>query len=138
MSLKATLIEAAVQVRDHAYAPYSRFYVGAAVQTRSGEIHTGTNVENASYGLTICAERSAISAAIAHGAQSGDITQVAIAIAAKHNGTPCGACRQVISEFASPDCQIVIMNLTSNTVTEYSLRTLLPDAFSGHSLSNQG
>jgi cytidine deaminase len=69
---------------------------------------------------------------------SGEITHVAVAIAAKHNGTPCGACRQVISEFASPDCQIIIMNLTTNSVREYSLRELLPDAFSGHSLNSQG
>ena len=89
------LIEAALKVREHAYAPYSEFAVGAAVLTEDGNIFVGCNVENAAYGLAICAERNAIASAIAAGKRKF----VAVAIAASPLASPCGACRQFIFEF---------------------------------------
>ena len=96
------LIEAALKVREHAYAPYSEFAVGAAVLTEDGNIFVGCNVENASYGLAICAERNAIASAIAAGKRKF----VAVAIAATPLASPCGACRQFIFEFGD-DIQVI-------------------------------
>ncbi len=93
----AELIDAALAARQRAYAPYSRFQVGAAIKTRDGQIITGCNVENASSGVGICAERTAGVAAIAAGKQDWQ----AIAIALNGGGTPCGVCRQFLSEFAA-------------------------------------
>ncbi len=100
-----TLIAAARAVREHAYAPYSHFQVGAAVRTAEGQVYTGCNVENASYGLTICAERAAVCAAMAAGARR----IVAVAVVAGENAPtpPCGACRQVLAEFG-PDMAVVL------------------------------
>ncbi len=92
------LVSAARAAREKAYAPYSRYQVGAAVQTVEGRVFTGCNIENASYGLSICAERTAIFAAVAAGAR--EITAVALVTA--DGGTPCGACRQVLAEFLPP------------------------------------
>ncbi len=121
------LIEAAKAVRLRAYAPYSQFSVGAALQTRSGEIFTGCNVENISYGLTLCAERNALSAAVAQ----GYLTFSAIAIVADTVSpiSPCGACRQVLAEFA-PDLQIILANLRGD-MERFSLEDLLPRAKTG-------
>src|SRR5689334_19893531 len=105
-NLARQLIETAKQAAEKAYAPYSRFPVGAALLTSSGEIITGVNVENVSYGLTICAERSAVATAISQ----GHLQFEAIAVWApeKLNGavTPCGACRQVLAEFMRPDAVV--------------------------------
>ena len=100
-----TLIAAARAVREHAYAPYSHFQVGAAVRTAEGQVYTGCNVENASYGLTICAERAAVCAAMAAGARR----IVAVAVVAGENAPtpPCGACRQVLAEFG-PDMAVAL------------------------------
>src|SRR5919202_1071488 len=101
------LLRAARDVMRKAHAPYSRFYVGAAVLTESGNVYTGCNVENASYGLTICAERNAIFAAVA--AESGPkmkLRAVAVANAADVACSPCGACRQVILEFG-PEALVI-------------------------------
>jgi cytidine deaminase len=119
------LINAAGAAMDRAYAPYSDFRVGAAVLSGSGEIYCGCNVENASYGLTTCAERTAIFSAIC----SGERTILAIAIQCSTGETayPCGACRQVIAEFASSDVPVY---LASDHGTEvYKLAELLPHAF---------
>src|ERR1700741_3390871 len=89
------LVEAAIAARSRAHAPYSNFQVGAAVATASGEIFGGCNVENASYGLTICAERAAVCAAVA----AGHKEIVAVAVVTLGAASPCGACRQVLSEF---------------------------------------
>src|ERR1700754_3730242 len=97
------LIQAAAGVAQHAHAPYSGFQVGAAVLTASGEIFGGCNVENASYGLTICAERSAVCAAVA----AGHKEMAAVAVVASGGASPCGACRQVLSEFG-PAMEIVL------------------------------
>jgi len=119
------LIAAAVQARQHAYAKYSNFQVGAALQTYTGELFTGCNVENASYGLTICAERVAICSAVAAGFQKF----TAIAIVTAGGMTPCGACRQFMVEFAG-DLIVLIADASDLTrVKECKLSELLPDSF---------
>jgi len=118
------LIAAARQVRENAYAPYSQFKVGAALLGKSGRIFVGCNVENASYGLTICAERNALFSAVA----AGEREFVALVIAGKDSRVfPCGACRQVLAEFCE-DLPIRIVG-EDGTQTETSLKQLLPFAF---------
>ncbi len=112
----------------NAYAPYSEFHVGAALETEDGTIFTGCNVENASYGLTICAERNAIFAAVAAGYKK--ITQIAIIAQAEQVPYPCGACRQVIAEFADPDCLVYIAPAKKIDAFEaIRLGDLLPKTF---------
>ena len=119
----ARLVEAARLARQSAYAPYSRFAVGAAVLTRSGQVVAGCNIENASFGLTVCAERVAIWKAVSE----GEAEFLAIAVATSIDGSPCGACRQVMAEFAL-DMPVIIADLQKvhriATVAE-----LLPGAF---------
>jgi cytidine deaminase len=117
------LVNQAIEARKKAYAPYSRFKVGAALLGRSGKIYLGCNVENASYGLTCCAERTAIFTAVTEGEQEFE----AIAVATSNGVPPCGACRQVLSEFA-PDLIIYTANLQGRIKTT-SIRKLLPSAF---------
>jgi cytidine deaminase len=119
------LLRAARDVRGRAHAPYSRLRVGAAVRDAAGRIHVGANVENASYGLTLCAERAALAAAVAAGALARGITHVAVVTSAGH--TPCGACRQVLRELA-PDATVLIATPTG-VVRRYRTADLLPDAF---------
>jgi len=122
---QSRLIAAACDVRLRAYAPFSQFLVGAALQTAGGEIVTGCNVENVSFGLTICAERVAIGTAVAAG-QRGF---TAIAIASSNGCTPCGACRQVLAEFC-PDLPILLVAVDAgNQVTETTLAKLFPGRF---------
>jgi cytidine deaminase len=123
-SRRQKLLAAARAVRARAHAPYSRFRVGAAVLDERDRIHTGCNVENASYGLTVCAERNAIAAAVAAGARR--IRAVAVVSAAAV--TPCGACRQVIAELATASTAVLIASPRA-LVSETTLRALLPDAF---------
>ena len=94
------LVQAAIEARKNAYAPYSDFSVGAAVLGASGKIYQGVNLENASYGLTICAERNAIACAVANGERN--ITAIAVAADTEQPILPCGACRQVMAEFTIP------------------------------------
>ncbi len=119
------LIEKAKRARPNAYAPYSNFKVGAALLTASGKVYTGANVENASYALTVCAERAAVQKAV----NQGDKDFLKIAVVADRNPpvTPCGACRQVLSEFAE-NIEIVCANLQGK-VRKYTLKQLLPQAF---------
>jgi cytidine deaminase len=119
------LIEKAKRAREHAYAPYSKFKVGAALLTKSGTVYTGANVENATFGLTVCAERVALFKAITNGEK--DFVKIAVVADKDEPVTPCGACRQVLSEFAS-DLKIICANLKGKT-KKYSLRKLLPEAF---------
>jgi cytidine deaminase len=122
------LIEKATQAINSAYAPYSKFQVGAAVLTATGEIFTGCNVENASYGLSMCAERNAIANAII-GSDQDTMTVKAIAVANSHNVScsPCGACRQVIWEFGQ-NAQVIFQgNQGWQTLT---IKDLLPVGFS--------
>lgn len=117
------LLKRARDAREKAYAPYSGFKVGAALLTAGGHIITGGNVENASYGLSICAERAALFAAVAEGQR--DIR--AIAVAAPGPTAPCGACRQVMMELA-PDAD-VITEEEGGSLRVQKVRELLPDAF---------
>lgn len=122
-----SLIESARQVREKAYAPYSHFKVGAAVRTKSGRVFTGCNVENLSFGLTICAERVAVGAAVAAGER--DFEALAVVADSKEPVTPCGACRQVLAEF-STTLPICSANLEGE-VYESSIAELLPRAKEG-------
>lgn len=117
------LVDAALEARAHAYAPYSGFAVGAAVRTAQGAIYTGCNIENASSGMTVCAERVAVWKAVS----VGDPTLTALAVVTEPGATPCGACRQVLSEFAA-DLPILVAD-TAGHAWLTNLATLLPDAF---------
>lgn len=119
------LLQKAEEAYKNAYAPYSNYKVGAAVLWDSGRITTGSNVENASYGLTVCAERNAIFQGTALGERK--IGAIAIAVPDKNMPTPCGSCRQVLREFAS-DCEILLVNGKGES-KQTSLRILLPDSF---------
>jgi cytidine deaminase len=123
------LYEQAQQAAEFAYVPYSNFPVGAAVRTSSGEVFTGCNIENASFGLTICAERVACTAAIAAGHRS--ITAVAIHVAGD-NGQPCGACRQFLAEFGR-NADVVYRSGGATVVLP--LTGLLPDSFQSSTLA---
>ncbi len=122
------LIAQAKKARENSYSPYSKFKVGAAVLTTTGKVYTGTNVENASYGVTICAERTAIFKAVSEGEKGNFIKAIAIVLDAPEYGAPCGACRQVINEFAEPEAYIVMATVSGNYKIE-QLKTLLPYAF---------
>lgn len=123
------LIEAALEVRKWAYAPYSHYAVGAALLTASGKIYDGVNVENAAYPSGICAERTAVFKAVSEGERSF----IAIAVATANGGTPCGSCRQVLAEFGL-DTLVYIVDEKGNVTQETSVRELLPGAFTSESL----
>jgi cytidine deaminase len=118
------LVAAAREVRLRAYAPYSKYRVGAAILTRTGKVFTGCNVENATYGATICAERSAIVKMVA--ADERDPIVCVVVTQGPHPGSPCGICRQVLSEFAD-DMRVVLV--AHRVRLETTLAALLPDAF---------
>ena len=122
----APLLAAARAVRERAHAPYSRFRVGAAVRDERGRIHVGCNVENVSYGLTVCAERNAVAAAVAAGARR--IQAVAVVTAARPPATPCGACRQVLAEVGDLRTVILVAGPTG-AARRTTLGSLLPRAF---------
>ena len=117
------LIAKAREARKKAYAPYSDFSVGAALLARSGRVYTGCNVENASYGLSVCAERVAVFKAISEGERDFE----AIAVVTGNGATPCGACRQVLMEFGD-DIQVIVADETG-AYRVSTLRQLLPEAF---------
>jgi cytidine deaminase len=127
----AAMKQGAIEAARRAYAPYSRFAVGAAVLGDDGRIHAGANVENASFGLSICAERNAIFRAVADGARR--IDAVVVYTPTDEATPPCGACRQVISEFGA-DALIVCCNDDASADRRYRLAELLPDAFGPHHL----
>jgi len=124
-TMQQRLIDAATAVRANAYAPASKFLVGAAVLADDGRIFVGCNVENASYGLTICAERSAVSAAVAAGVRS--LRAVAVMTDLDQPASPCGACRQVLAEFGP--VMPVILAGRNRVVALTTLRELLPRPF---------
>ena len=126
---KQELIQAAIDIRERAYAPYSNYLVGAAILVDDGRIFTGVNVENASYGLTICAERTAVFKAVSEGYQK----IFAVAVATENAGSPCGACRQVLAEFAG-DVPVWLVDGSGNG-RETTLYKLLPDHFGPEHLS---
>ncbi len=119
------LIKAAADARGKAYVPYSRFPVGAALITEDGTLYTGANIENASFGLTCCAERTAIFKAMSEGHRKFSV--IAVIADTPDACSPCGACRQVMSEFG-PEARVVLTNLHGNTLVT-SVRELLPGAF---------
>ncbi|HVB35868.1 MAG TPA: cytidine deaminase [Candidatus Acidoferrales bacterium] len=130
MSDEEKLIAAARQAREHAHAPFSEFRVGAAVRTKSGRTFGGCNVENASYGLTICAERVAIFKAISEGEREFDA--IAVVTDADDLTPPCGACRQIIWEFCG-DVPVILANLKGKIERERSSK-LLPRPFDSSNL----
>jgi cytidine deaminase len=125
------LLDAARAVRLHAHAPFSRFQVGAALETKDGRIITGCNVENATYGLTVCAERVAVFKAISEGERS--FTRIAIVADSVAPAPPCGACRQILWEFGG-DLEIILGNLVAET-GRFRLQDLLPHPFDARFLA---
>lgn len=123
------LIDAARAVREEAYAPYSGFRVGAAVLAKDGRMFSGCNVENASYGLCNCAERTALFSGIAAGCRPGDFTHLAVVADTPAPVSPCGACRQVMIELGGPELVVLQTNLQGD-VLETTASALLPGAFS--------
>src|SRR6185369_881963 len=119
------LLAAALAVRGNAFAPFSKFKVGAAIEDAEGRIHTGCNVENATYGLTMCAERVAVFKAISEGVRQ--FRRVAVAADTDTLTPPCGSCRQILWEFCG-DVEIVLVNLHGKTET-YRLQELFPKPF---------
>jgi len=118
------LVEAARRARDHAYAPYSGFRVGAAIVSKSGNTYVGANVENASYGATLCAERAAVAAMVAAGERA--IERVAVYAEGPELSMPCGLCRQVLHEFG-PDAEVTVAGPRGRRAT--TLAALLPEPF---------
>ncbi len=125
--MRDRLIAAACEARPQAYAPYSRFTVGAALLAEDGRIYSGVNIENASYGLTVCAERNAIGAMVLAGGQR----ILAVAVCTENGVTPCGACRQVLAEFAADgnDVPVWMVDGVGSTRAVTTLAALLPDHF---------
>jgi len=123
------LVALALEARKKAYAPYSRFQVGAALLAESGEVYLGCNVENASYGLSICAERVALFKAVA----AGERRFKAIAVVTETMATPCGSCRQVLAEFGEDKLQIIVADLEGQ-MEVYALGELLPATFTSKHL----
>jgi len=125
------LIELARAVRERAYAPYSGFAVGAVVESADGQCYTGCNVENASYGLTICAERAALARAVSEGA--GRLARIVVIADTERPIAPCGACRQVMLELMGPEGEVVMANLRGDRL-QRKIGDLLPEAFVPHDL----
>jgi len=128
------LIEAALQARSQSIAPFSSFQVGAAVRAESGKVYTGCNIESASYGLTVCAERVAIWKALSEGERH--FTELAVVADTETLTPPCGTCRQIIWEFAK-SATIVFANLRGETET-FQIAQLLPRAFDARFLRSAG
>ncbi|SIS37224.1 cytidine deaminase [Salimicrobium flavidum] len=129
---KEKLIEKAKDIRERAYVPYSKFPVGAALLTKSGEIYEGVNIENAAYPTTCCAERVAIFKAVADGHY--DFETLAVIADTDRPVPPCGSCRQVMSEFFAPDTPVHTANLSGKTKT-MTMAELLPFSFTPDDLS---
>ena len=125
------LVRVASLARERAYAPYSRYRVGAAIRTKRGRIHAAANVENASYGLSVCAERCAVFTAVAAG-ETKDYDTIAVVTGGDELPSPCGACRQVLHEF-SPATRVILATTTGRRKVT-TLAELLPDAFGAERL----
>jgi cytidine deaminase len=123
------LVEAARAAQEQAHCPYSRYRVGAALETGDGRMFVGSNVENASYGLTICAERAAVVSAVSAGARN--FRRIVIASDSEPPAPPCGACRQVLAEFG---LELEVESVGPLQTRRWTLRELLPDAFTGEIL----
>lgn len=127
--MKQALLQSACEARKKAYAPYSHYFVGSAILTNKGTIFQGSNIENASYGLTCCSERIAVFKAVSEGVTDF----IALALVTKGGGFPCGACRQVLNEF-SPNMLVFIGDENGNLLHETTLAALLPNAFGPYNL----
>ncbi|WP_442951562.1 cytidine deaminase [Paenibacillus sp. GYB004] len=130
------LIRHALAARERAYAPYSAFRVGSALLDRQGGIHYGCNVENAAYGPTNCAERTALFRAIADGHQPGTFAAIAIAGDTEGPISPCGVCRQVLLELCAPDMPVIMANLKGD-IARMTVSGLLPGAFGPKDLTGK-
>lgn len=130
---KENLIKEAIKIREKAYVPYSKFPVGAALLTKSGNVYMGCNIENAAFPVTCCAERVAIFKAISNGER--DFSEMAVAADTPGPVSPCGSCRQVMSEFFDKTMHVHLTNLHDNTKT-LSVEELLPFSFQQDDLSN--
>ena len=128
--IKQNLIDAAVQARQWAYAPYSHYAVGAALMTTSGKVYDGVNVENAAFSTTVCAERVAVFKAVSEGEREF----LAIAVVTSNGGISCGSCRQVLAEFGL-DTVVLIANAEGQLILETTMSDLLPGAFTPKDLS---
>jgi cytidine deaminase len=126
----APLLQAARKAREKAYAPYSHYNVGAAVLTRSGKIFAGCNVENAAYPSGLCAERVAIFKAVSEGERD----LVAMAVVTSNAGSPCGACRQVLAEFAQDDAEIALADASGRVQKKLTLNEIFPERFGPNQL----
>lgn len=124
------LVAEARRARQNAYAPYSRYAVGAAVLAKSGKVYAGCNIENAAYPSGLCAERVAIFKAVSEGERE----LVALAVVTSNLGSPCGACRQVFSEFAGGDAVIVLASARGKRRKKFSMKQILPDRFGSRHL----
>jgi cytidine deaminase len=122
------LVKAAMEARKNSYSPYSRFRVGAALLTKDGKLYTGANIENSSYGLTVCAERTAILKAVSEGEHDFAALAVACDTDRFDLAYPCGACRQVMSEFFKEDADIIV-SINTGEYRTHSLKELLPHSF---------
>ena len=130
---KSLLVDMALKARNRAYAPYSRFKVGAALLLKNGEYILGCNVENASYGLCNCAERTALFKAYSEGYTKDDIEAIAIVGQTDDPISPCGACRQVMVELLRADTPVILSNLKKD-IKEFKVSDLLPYSFGGEDL----
>lgn len=128
---KHILIDKAYSAMEKSYSPYSHFKVGAALVTEDGSVYTGCNIENASYGATICAERTAMVKAVSEGHKS--FKYIAIVSSSHEKTLPCGICRQFLSEFASKDA-VIIMHDTENDIIEMPFNQIYPEPFSKDSI----
>ena len=127
VQIRAFLVKAAREAAANAYCPYSKYPVGAAVLTLDGQIYTGCNVENVSYGLGNCAERTALFKAVSAGCR--EFAALAVAGGVQRAAAPCGTCRQVLAEFCAPDMPVFIARLKGGSVTTAAVGGLLPLAF---------
>jgi cytidine deaminase len=118
----------AIEVMKHAYSPYSKHQVGSAIRLANGKVYTGCNVENSSYGATVCAERVAVWKAVSEEGPHIEIVEVVVATHSSPPWSPCGMCRQVINEFASIDCAIHLVN-KSGEIRSFTHQELLPHGF---------
>ncbi|SRR6266540_6642803 len=128
---RQSLIDLANEARKKAYAPYSKYKVGAALRTKNGNIYTGVNVENAAYPQTMCAERVAIFKAVSEGEKEFE----ALSVVTDNGGSPCGGCRQVLAEFGL-DTIVLIANREGRLVKEMTVKELLPEAFTPEQLES--
>ncbi len=130
------LIAKAMAASENAYAPYSQYCVGAALLTQKGACFVGTNVENSSYGATVCAERTAVFSAVAQEGPTMRLAALALVTSSSPPAAPCGLCLQVLAEFAEDDLPVTMANRKGEQVTA-SLGALLPQAFRPHMLHNR-